>query len=118
MLSGTAVDEHLYRFDIYICLADRYGIQVPPEKVLTVRNAIVDQFGGLTMTSTFGNPVYDGFWKSSTTRKVVRDKNSIFTVLAPQSEETRDYFLKKRKQWQRLLNYERLLITVHELQVL
>jgi hypothetical protein len=70
------------------------------------------------MTSIFGNPIYDGFWISAKSKQVVRDKNSIFTVLAPQSEATREYFMAKREEWEKLLNYEKLLITVHELQIL
>lgn len=70
------------------------------------------------MTSIFGNPVYDGFWKSPKSRKVAHDKNSLFTVLAPQSEDTIQYFLSRREKWEASLNFEKLLITVHELQVL
>jgi hypothetical protein len=118
MSSGEATESFLYRFDIYVCLADRYGSPVQHNKLYELRNEIVGRFGGLTMTSVFGNPVYEGFWKSAKSRKVARDKNSIFTVLAPQSDESIEFFSSKRKEWEASLNYEKLLITVHELQVL
>jgi hypothetical protein len=118
MTSSEPPDPFVYRFEIYICLRDRFGNQVEAAKIRQVKDQILRRFGGLTMTSIFGNPIYDGFWKSPKSKEVVRDKNSIFTVLAPQSEETREYFVAKRKEWQKLLNYEKLLITVHELQIL
>ncbi|MGB9236853.1 MAG: hypothetical protein WCC04_20785 [Terriglobales bacterium] len=107
-----------YRFEIYLCLADRVGKPVDLDKLNDLKNEIVAHFGGLTMTSIFGNPVYDGFWKSPKSRKVARDKNSIFTVLAPQSEDSISFFLSRREKWEVSLNYEKLLITAHELQVL
>ena len=62
--------------------------------------------------------MYDRFWLSPKSREVARDKNSVFTVLAPQTDDTMNYFLSRRAQWQASLNYESLLITVHELQAL
>jgi hypothetical protein len=118
MTPTKSSDQFAYRFDIYVCLCDRLGNPVENGKFRKVKNQILERFGGLTMTSIFGNPIYDGFWISAKSKQVVRDKNSIFTVLAPQSEETREYFMAKREEWEKLLNYEKLLITVHELQIL
>jgi hypothetical protein len=117
MVSGTTA-HFLYRFDIYVSLGDRTGKPVDRAKIRGLKNEILEEFGGLTMTSTFGNPVYDGFWLSPKSREVARDKNSVFTVLAPQTDDTMNYFLSRRAKWQASLNYESLLITVHELQAL
>ncbi len=70
------------------------------------------------MTSFWGNPVYDGFWKSPKTKHIVKDKTSIFTVFVPQEQDSRDFFVSKKKKWQQDLNYEELLITIHQIQYL
>ena len=116
--SAAESEQFMYKFDIYLSLGDRSGRPVERNKILAIKNEILGRFGGLTMTSTFGNPVYDGFWTSPESRRVAHDKNSIFTVLAPQSEDTLNFFIGRHKKWETFLNYEKLLITVHELQVL
>ncbi len=118
MSAAEPTDPYLYRFDIYVSLADRAGVPIDYAKLNSLKNEIIQRFGGLTMTSIFGNPIYDGFWKSPKSRKVARDKNSIFTVLAPRSDATINYFIERRGDWEASLNYEKLLITVHELQTL
>lgn len=110
--------DFLYRIDVYLPLKDKDGQRIDPQELYAVRDEIVKRFGGLTMTPIFGNPVYDGFWKSPRTRRISRDKNSIFTVLVPQNKESAQFFLDKKKVWERELNYEELLITVHEVQVI
>jgi len=112
------VETFLFRVDLYISLKDRNGVVVPHEKLYQIRNEIVDRFGGITMTPIVGNPVYDGFWQSPVTRKLAKDKNSIFSVLIPQTDEAIEFFIKKKDTWKELLNFEELLITVHQLQVL
>ncbi len=114
--SPTASEHFLYRFDIYLPLRDKDGRRIEPSKFLGIKNEIVREFGGLTMTSIWGNPVYDGFWRSSKTQRVVKDKNSIFTVLVPQSEDSIGFFLSRKEPWRTGLHYEELLITCYELQ--
>lgn len=103
---------------MYLPLKDRNGYPIDTNKFNQVAEQIVDKFGGLTMTSFWGNPVFDGFWKSPRTKRTVKNKNSIFTVLVPQNQKSRDYFLHKKTQWQQDLNYEELLITIHEIESL
>ena len=110
--------EFLYCFEIYFPLKDKDGQSINPQKFDEIAEEIVKKFGGLTMTSIWGNPVYDGFWKSPKTKKVVKDKNSIFTILTPQNQQSRNFFLQKKKIWEKALNYEELLITVHEIQTI
>ncbi len=110
--------DYLYNFEIYFPLKYKDGNAIIPQKLLSIKDEIVEKFGGLTMTSIWGNPVYDGFWKSPKTKSIVRDKNSIFTILTPQNEESITFFLNKKLEWTRSLNYEELLITVYEIQAL
>ena len=110
--------DFLYCIQMYLPVKDRNGYPVDTKKFNQVAKQIVRKFGGLTMTSFWGNPVYDGFWKSPKTRSIVKDKNSIFTVLVPESQESRDFFLHKKKKWEQNLNYEQLLITIHQIQYL
>src|SRR2546425_8236358 len=114
----STAESFLYRFDVYIPLADINGDLVDSSKIIAIRNELVDRFGGLTMTAIVGNPVYDGFWKSPKTGQVAKDKNSIFTVLVPQAPESVAFFTDKKDKWRRFLNYEELLITVHEIQAI
>ena len=79
---------------------------------------IIKKFGGLTLTSIFGNPVYEGYWKSPRTREIVKDENSIFTVLTPKSQQSINFFLDQKQEWQTGLNYEDLLIVVNEVQTI
>lgn len=116
-IEASAMD-FLYCVEMYLPLKDKDGQMIDPQKLNEVAEEIVKQFGGLTVTSFWGNPVYDGFWKSPITKKIVKDKNSIFTVLIPQEEESRNFFLHRKKEWEKGLNYEELLITVHEVQAL
>jgi len=110
--------DYLYNFEIYFPLKDKDSKEINPQKLLEVKDEIVSKFGGITMTPIFGNPVYDGFWKSPKTKRVVKDKNSIFIVLTAQDEESINFFRNKKLEWTRNLNYEELLITVHEVQAL
>lgn len=116
-IEPSAMD-FLYRVEMYLPLKDKDGQMVDPQKFDEVAEEIVKQFGGLTTTSFRGNPVYDGFWKSPKTKKIVKDKNSVFTVLIPQNEESRNFFLCRKKKWEEGLNYEQLLITIHQVQIL
>jgi len=114
----STFEHFLYRFDVYIPLTDIAGERVDSGKIIAIRDELVTRFGGLTMTAIVGNPVYEGFWKSPDTGKVAKDKNSIFTVLVPQVPESVKFFLDKKDQWRMSLNYEEILITVHEIQVI
>ena len=110
--------DFLYCIQMYLPVKDRNGYPVDTKKFNQVAKQIVRKFGGLTMTSFWGNPVYDGFWRSPKTRRIVKDKNSIFTVLVPESQKSREFFLHKKKKWEQNLNYEELLITIHQIQYL
>jgi hypothetical protein len=112
------MSEYLYRFDLYLPLKDKNKQPISPRKMLAVKDEIVDRFGGLTMTSIWGNPIYDGFWKPTRSGRIEKDKNSIFTVLAPQNAQTMNFFLRKKNVWRRNLNHKEILITVHEIQAL
>ena len=116
--SQSTFESFLYRFDVYIPLTDINGELLDSAKIIAIRNELVDRFGGLTMTAIVGNPVYDGFWKSPKTGQVAKDKNSIFTVLVPQAPESVAFFVDQKNKWRILLNYEELLITVHEIQAI
>lgn len=110
--------DYLYNFEIYLPLKDKKGCPVDPGKLLAVKDQVVGKFGGLTMTSIFGNPVYDGYWRSPSSKRLTKDKNSIFQVLTPQSADSIDFFTQKKLEWTTYLNYCELLITVHEIQVI
>ncbi len=110
--------DFLYCIQMYLPVKDRNGCPVDTKIFDQVADQIVKRFGGITMTSFWGNPVYDGFWKSPETKRIVRDKTSIFTVLVPENPESREFFLHNKKKWEQDLNYEELLITVHQIQYL
>lgn len=110
--------DFLYQFQIYLPLKDKKVQPTNLHKLFALRDQITKKFGGLTMTSIFGNPVYEGFWKSPQTKEIVKDENSIFTVLTPKDKESIDFFLNQKQVWQTELNYEDLLIVVNEVQAL
>jgi hypothetical protein len=104
----------LYEFKIYLPLLDKDGKEIEPEKFFRIVQEIVQKFGGITMTSFVGNPVFRGFWIPEGSERLSEDWNSIFTVLTPRDEESVRFFREKRKSWEKQLNYEWLLITYHE----
>ncbi len=106
--------EFLYQFEVYLPLKDRNRKPTDLDKLFAFRDQIIDEFGALTMTSMFGNPVYEGYWKSPKTKEVVKDVNSIFTVLTPKNKKSIDFFLNCKQRWQTELNYEELFIIVNE----
>ena len=108
----------LYRFDVYLSLQDKDGRMVDLSKFAEIEQEIMDAFGGLTRTPIFGNPVYDGFWQSPKTREIAKDKNSIFTVFTPQDQKSIQFFIAKKEQWRKRLDYEAILITAHEIMVI
>jgi len=110
--------EFLYCFEVYLPLAYNDGRIIEPEKLEQIKEEILVRFGGITITPLFGNPVYDGFWKDPETGRVHRDKNAIFTVFTPQTEESRRFFLNKKEEWASLLAQKELLIIVQEVQAL
>lgn len=110
--------EFLYRVDIYLPVKDNAGELVSPAKFRRIKNQILAQFGGLTITSMWGNPTYTGFWRSPETGVLYQDKNTIFTVLAPQSDKTVTFFMRQKEQWKSELEQEEILLTLFELQTL
>jgi len=110
--------DYLYCVQMYLPLRDKDGQPINTEMFNAMADEIVEKFGGLTMTPLLGNPVYDGFWKSPRTKKMVRDKNSVFTIFVPQEEGSVEFFRDGKKKWQTSLNYEELLIIVHQVQAL
>jgi len=114
----SSFQDFLYRFDVYLSLQDKAGQRIDPSKLFEIRNEIIDTFGGVTTTSIVGNPVYHGFWRSPKTREIASDWNTIFTVLVPQDEKSIRFFLDRKEQWRKSLDYEALLITVHQIQVI
>ncbi len=110
--------EFLYCFEVYLPLVYNDGRMIEPEKFERIKEEILTQFGGITMTSLFGNPIYDGFWTEPETGHVHQDKNAIFTVLTPQTEESRHFFLDKKAEWASQLAQKELLVIVQEVQAL
>lgn len=109
---------HLFRFDVYLCLKDQAGVRVPLAKLQKIRREIVRKFHGITHTTIVGDPVYTGFWKPPGNRKAVSDVNTIYTVLAPRTEDSVQFFVRHKAEWRDDLNYEELLITVQSLEAL
>lgn len=68
----------IYRFDIYLPLSDRVGEKIDIFKFTDIQELLINKFGGLTMTSMWGNPIYDGFWQSPETQKVVLERSELF----------------------------------------
>jgi len=110
--------EFLYQFQIYLPLKDKNRQPTDVNKLFALSEQIITNFGGLTSTSIFGNPVYEGYWKSPQMKKIVKDENSIFTVLTPKNKESINFFLNQKQKWQTELNYEELLIVVNEVQTI
>ena len=108
----------LYCFEVYLPLFYNDGQIIEPEKFARIKEEILNQFGGITMTSLFGNPIYDGFWTEPETGHVHRDKNAVFTVLTPRTEESINFFLNKKAEWVSQLAQQELLVTVQEVQTL
>jgi hypothetical protein len=108
----------ILRFDVYLCLKDKDGVRVPFAKLQKIRREIVKTFHGITHTTIVGNPIYTGLWKQSGARKPVQDHNTIYTVLTPRTEDSYEFFLKRKEGWRTDLKYDELLITVYDLEAL
>lgn len=112
----------LYCYYIWIPLTYNDGTDIEPKKLFRIRDAIIKEFGGITMTPIMGAPVYEGFMKSKKSKRMYRDKNAMFTVLteAEKDVKSKNFFTKKMKLWKskEWLDQESFLIILHQVQAL
>jgi hypothetical protein len=110
--------QYLYRFDVWVSLNDQNGTKVDRTKFLALEWELYSKFGGLTCTPIVGTPVYDGYWKDPDTGKLMRDLNTVYTVLTPRTHSSYSYFEKSKQKWQDDFNQKAILITVLQIEVL
>jgi hypothetical protein len=110
--------QFFFRFDVWLSLNDKVGNKIDRRKFLELEFELYEKFKGLTRTPIIGVPIYEGFWENPETGSPARDANTIYTVLTPDTPASYDYFVPKKPRWEARFGQKKILITVHQLEIL
>ena len=83
------------------------GTNVQPEKYTTLFEELVKQFGAV---SSEDNNVINGYWINPQDNKAYADKNKVYWLIVPDTEENRQYFVNLQNKLELLFNQESILI--------
>jgi hypothetical protein len=108
--------EYVYRFDVWVSLNDRLGVKIAPSEFLELEEQLYGKFKGLTCTPIVGNPIYEGYWEDEDTGRKMRDMNVIYTVLAPRTPDSYEFFSENKPRWTAQFNQKSVLITVYQVE--
>lgn len=89
-----------------------------PREIGKVGHELMEVFGGFSFANPYGIGGLEGFWFSSESEAVYRDRHAICVVLAKQEPESISYFIEKKKTWEKIFKQEIILITLQTLQSL
>ena len=82
-------------YDLYIPLYDNEGRRLPRRKLATLKESLVDEFGGLTHFRQKN----EGLWKIGAF--TFRDEIVIFRVLTDEEEKAQQFFARLKRQMER-----------------
>lgn len=101
-----------YLIQILLPLRDNDKNRFPSSRFSSVKNKLTDFFGGLT---AFTRSPALGRWEVAPD-EVVQDEIAVFEVMA--NELNRKWWGEYRKQLETLFQQERIIIRVHEIEIL
>jgi hypothetical protein len=99
-------------YEIYVPLTHNDGSPVDPDKLVHLRERLLEQFGGLT----FFPQRNEGFWTFGGV--TYRDEIVIYRILTAETQMARRFFRVIKEELKRDLNQEEILIVEKEADVL
>jgi hypothetical protein len=99
-------------YELYVPLTHNDGTPVDPDKLVKLRDRLLEQFGGLT----FFPQRNDGFWTFGGV--TYRDEIVIYRILTGQHRMARKFFRELKEELKRDLNQEEILIVEKDADVL
>lgn len=83
------------------------GTNIEAEKYRILFEELVKQFGAV---SSEDNNVINGYWINPQDNKAYADKNKVYWIIVPDTEENRQYFVNLQNKLESLFNQESILI--------
>lgn len=83
------------------------GTNVEAEKYRILFEELVNQFGAV---SSEDNNVINGYWINPQDNKAYADKNKVYWIIVPDTEENRQYFVNLQTKLESLFKQESILI--------
>jgi hypothetical protein len=99
-------------YEIYVPLTHNDGSPVDPERLVQLRERLLEQFGGLT----FFPQRNEGFWTFGGV--TYRDEIVIYRILTGETQKARRFFRAIKEDLKRELNQEEILIVEKEADIL
>ncbi|KAF0869821.1 hypothetical protein [Candidatus Nitrosocosmicus sp. SS] len=95
------------KVDILVPILYNNGTNVEPEKYGLMFEELVKQFGAISVED---NNVINGYWINPTDNKNYSDKNKMYWIIVPDTEENRHYFVNFQDKLESLFDQESILI--------
>jgi|GEM_PF-1257151 len=83
------------------------GTNIEAEKYRILFEELVNQFGAV---SSEDNNVINGYWINPQDNKAYADKNKVYWIIVPDTEENRQYFISLQNKLESLFKQESILI--------
>lgn len=99
-------------YELYVPLTHNDGSPVDPERLVQLREQLLQQFGGLT----FFPQRNEGFWTFGGV--TYRDEIVIYRILTGETRKARRFFREIKEQLKRDLDQEEILIVEKEADIL
>lgn len=95
------------KVEILVPIFYNNGTNVEAEKYRILFEELVKQFGAV---SSEDNNVINGYWINPQDNKAYADKNKVYWIIVPDTEENRQYFVNLQDKLESLFDQESILI--------
>ena len=95
------------KVEILVPIFYNNGTNVEDEKYRILFEELVKQFGAV---SSEDNNVINGYWINPQDNKAYADKNKVYWIIVPDTEENRQYFINLQNKLESLFKQESILI--------
>ena len=95
------------KVEILVPIFYNNGTNVEAEKYRILFEELVKQFGAV---SSEDNNVINGYWINPQNNKAYADKNKVYWIIVPDTEENRHYFVNLQNKLESLFKQESILI--------
>ncbi len=99
-------------YDVFVPLYYNDGSPIEPDKLLTLKRRVLDQFDGLT----FFPQANEGLWRAGGV--TYRDEIVIFRILTADAPEAREFLSALKDDLKRELSQEEILIVERDVETL
>jgi Uma2 family endonuclease len=95
------------KVEILVPIFYNNGTNVEAEKYRILFEELVKQFGAVSLED---NNVINGYWINPQDNKAYADKNKVYWIIVPDTEENRQYFVNLQNKLESLFKQESILI--------